>query len=55
MLAQHEPKAWVWSRGADGFPLVPSIIAGVDKVMHIAALKLVMPLGSVYAGVESSS
>lgn len=55
VLAQREPKAWVWSRGADGFPLVPSIIAGIDKVMHVAALRLAMPLGSVYAGVESSS
>ena len=39
VFAQREPKAWVWSRGAGGFPAVPSIMAGNDKVMHVAAFR----------------
>jgi Uma2 family endonuclease len=54
VMAQGEPKAWVWVRGPEGFPATPTVIAGLDKVIHIAALRLVMPLGAIYAGVEKS-
>jgi hypothetical protein len=54
VFAQHESKAWVWSREVDAFPSIPSILVGIDKVIHLAEFQLVMPLGSVYAGVESS-
>jgi Uma2 family endonuclease len=54
VFAQHESKAWVWSHEADAFPSIPSILVGIDKVIHLAEFQLVMPLGSVYAGVESS-
>jgi Uma2 family endonuclease len=53
VFAQREPKAWVWVRGSDGFPPAPNVIVGYDKVIHIAALRLVMPLGAVYAGIEA--
>ena len=53
VFAQREPKAWVWMRGANGFPPAPSVIVGYDKVIHVATLKLVLPLGAVYAGVEN--
>src|SRR5262245_18346502 len=52
VFAQTEPKAWVWTRDSDGFPPAPSVIAGYDKVVHVAAFRLVLPLGAVYAGAE---
>ena len=45
VFAQHESKAWVWSREADAFPSIPSILVGIDKVIHLAEFQLVMPLG----------
>jgi hypothetical protein len=54
VFAQHEPKAWIWSRGVGDFPPVPAKVAGIDKVVHLAGFELVMPLGSVYAGAEGS-
>jgi Uma2 family endonuclease len=52
VLAQDEPKAWVWVRGADGFPPAPAVIGGFDKVIRVAALGLALPLGAIYAGVK---
>ena len=49
--AQADPKAWIWVRGAGGFPTKPTIIAGLDKVIHVAPLHLALPLGAVYAGI----
>jgi Uma2 family endonuclease len=51
VMAQAEPKAWVWVRGDRGFPPHPTIIAGLDKVIHVAALRLALPLGAIYAGI----
>ncbi len=51
VMAQAEPKAWVWVRGDHGFPPQPTIIAGLDKVIHVAGLRLALPLGAVYAGI----
>ena len=54
VFAQTEPKAWVCTRGSAGFPPGPTVIVGRDKVVHIAALGLALPLGAVYAGTESA-
>lgn len=50
VLAQNEPKAWVWARRQGRFPAAAQVIAGLDKAIHIAALKLALPLGALYAG-----
>jgi Uma2 family endonuclease len=52
VFAQSGHKAYVWARGADGFPPAPSVIVGQDKIIRIAALNLALPLGAVYVGVE---
>jgi Uma2 family endonuclease len=54
VFAQNEPKAWIWMRGANGFPTAPTVIAGYDKVIHIPALELALPLGAVFAGAEAA-
>ena len=52
VFAQDEPKAWVWLRGStDSRP--PTAISGIDKVIHVAGLKLALPLGAIYAGVDA--
>jgi Uma2 family endonuclease len=54
VMAQAEPKAWIWVRGEAGFPPKPAIVAGLDKVIHVAPLRLALPLGAIYAGVAES-
>jgi Uma2 family endonuclease len=54
VLAQREPKVWMWMRGPAGFGSTPNVVIGHDKVIHVAALKLTIPLGAVYAGVETA-
>ena len=53
VFAQSGYKAYVWTRGPDGFPPAPSVIVGWDKIIRIAALNLALPIGAVYAGVEN--
>jgi Uma2 family endonuclease len=49
-FAQDRPKVWSWVRGENGFPAGPHVVAGDDKIIHVAALKLVLPLAMVYLG-----
>jgi Uma2 family endonuclease len=37
VLAQDEPKAWIWVRGDTGFPLSPAIVTGRDARIEIPA------------------
>jgi Uma2 family endonuclease len=52
MLAQDEPKARVWVRGAGGFSREPKIVEGHDAAIEIASLHIALPLAEIYAGVE---
>jgi Uma2 family endonuclease len=52
VFAQDEPKAWLWTRRPNGFEPTPDVVVGYDKIIHIKALDLMLPLGAVYAGVE---
>lgn len=54
VFAQNEPKAWAWIRETGGFRAVPVIIVGHDKVIHVPQLELALPLGGIYAGIESN-
>ena len=54
VFAQGEPKAWAWTRERDGFPPSPGVITGYDKVIHVPAIKLALPLGAVFAGVDTA-
>src|SRR5262249_11286004 len=52
--AENEPKAWAWIRERDALPPGPGVITGYDKVIHVPVLKLALPLGAVFAGVETT-
>ena len=53
VFAQSGHKAYVWTRGPDGFAPAASVIVGRDKIIRIAALNLALPMGAVYAGLEN--
>jgi Uma2 family endonuclease len=52
VLAQDEPKARAWVRGADGFSREPQVTAGHDGVIAIASLGLDLPLAEIYADLD---
>ncbi len=47
VVAQDEPKAWVWVRGRVGFPPGPVVVGG-DGLIQIPSLGLELPLIEVY-------
>ena len=49
VLAQDEPKAWIWVRGSTGFPAGAEII-GADGSIRIPALSIDLPLAEIYGG-----
>ena len=61
-LAQHEPALPRWGRPIAVAPARrehqaarhrSQIAPAVHEIIHVAAFELVMPLGSVYAGIEA--
>jgi Uma2 family endonuclease len=52
VLAQDERKAWVWIRDGANFPSGPGVIDDGNAVIHIDALKLALPFGAIYAGID---
>ena len=55
VLAQDEPRAWIWVRGAHGFPPNPTIIAGRDARIEISAHRLDPPLAEIYGSLPGDS
>jgi Uma2 family endonuclease len=51
LLAQDEPKAWLWLRGPDGFQAGAQVIVGADVTIAILPLGLELPMAEIYAGV----
>jgi Uma2 family endonuclease len=51
VLAQDEPKAWLWLRGPDGFHAGSQVIAGTDATIAIPSFGLDIPMAEIYAGV----
>jgi Uma2 family endonuclease len=51
VLAQDEPKAWVWVRGAAGFPPEPEVVKGHEAAVAIPSLGVDLPLAEIYAGI----
>jgi Uma2 family endonuclease len=49
VLAQDEPKAWIWVRGSTGFPAGAEII-GADGSIRIPALSIDLALAEIYGG-----
>ena len=54
VLSQDEPKAWVWVRGAAGFPAGPDVVSGNDAAIQIEALALELPLAEIYVDFKHS-
>lgn len=51
VLAQDEPKVWIWVRGAGGFSPEPMAFEGHEAVIEIVSLGINLPLAEIYAGV----
>ena len=49
LLAQDEPSAWLWRRGAAGFPRMPEEVFGPDAAVA-PALRLELRLADIHAG-----
>jgi len=47
VLAQDEPKARVWVRGAGGISPEPKVIEGLDAIIEIASLGIDLPLAEI--------
>jgi Uma2 family endonuclease len=48
VLAQDEPKAWVWIRGEAGFSPGPAVLDGRETMISIAPLAIELPLAEIY-------
>jgi hypothetical protein len=53
VLAQDEPKAWIWARNESGFPPGPAVITGMGAVIAIPALGIDLPLSEIFAGLDA--
>lgn len=52
VLAQDEPRLWLWQRGEDGaFPRAGEMIDGSDAVLKLPALGIEFTLADIYRGV----
>jgi hypothetical protein len=49
VFSQDEPEAWVWMRAEGKFSPKPSPVKGHDETINVSALKITLPLKSVYA------
>jgi len=54
VLAQDEPKAWIWVRGDSGFPAGPEVI-GEDGAIRIPSLQIELPLAEIYGTAPSGT
>jgi len=54
VLSQDEVKAWVWLRGAAGFPAGPQVLSGEDEDIRIETLNVALPLVEIYADFKKS-
>jgi Uma2 family endonuclease len=49
VFAQDEMKAWVWTRGPQGFAPGAVVLEGAEAVVRIDALGIVLPFADIYA------
>ena len=54
VLAQDEPKAWAWVRGASGFPPGPNVIASSNEVIALTTLGIELPLAEIYLDLKAN-
>ena len=51
VLAQDEPRVWLWSRGEDGGFMKPEMIAGRDETVELTGLGVTLALAELYRGI----
>ena len=51
VFAQDEMKAWVWTRGEQGFAPGAAVLEGAEAVVHIESLGLELRFVDIYARV----
>lgn len=52
VLAQDEPRLWLWLRGEDGaFPKAGEMIEGADAALKLPVLGIELPLLDIYRGI----
>ncbi len=51
VFSQVERKVYMWTREDGAFAPAPTVIAGTNETIRIAALDLVLPLAAVYEGI----
>jgi Uma2 family endonuclease len=54
VLAQDEMKAWLWTRGAEGFAAGAAVLEGAEAIIRVDALGINLPFSDVYARVRLS-
>jgi Uma2 family endonuclease len=52
VLAQDEVRAWMWTRGTNGFSSGPTVHDGVDSVLSLPALGFTLSLAEIYERVR---
>lgn len=52
VLAQGEPRIWLWSRTADGSWSEPEMIEGRAETVPLPGLEIALPMDQLYLGVE---
>jgi Uma2 family endonuclease len=55
VLAQDDPKAWLWSRTDRTFAPRPEVLVRTEAVIQVASLDLQLPLLEIYADIKSLS
>ncbi|CAM5536383.1 hypothetical protein ATER59S_04247 [Aquamicrobium terrae] len=54
VLAQDEPRVWLWARNSDGSWSSPQMIAEPDETLILPGLDIAIPLADLYAGIVRS-
>lgn len=52
VIAQDEMKAWMWTRGAEGFAPGAKVLEGEEAVVRVDALGIDLPFAEIYARVR---
>ena len=52
VVAQDEMKAWLWTRGAEGFAAGAAVLEGAEATIRIDALGIDLPFSDIYTRVR---
>jgi hypothetical protein len=52
VFAQDEMKAWIWTRGTEGFAPGAIVVEGEEATVRVDALGIDLPFSDIYARVR---